>query len=211
MSTKHTSAAKPTVRRSATGSETVEGSTSSHQHMGSISVRTELDTPTVSLSPQTCSLPPLPAPPTSAPPSLSSDQMPYPSMMPKDAVASQHTSANTAVRPACGGLSLEDRLSLHQAWVGGPKVHETQNRGTAEKSVYSVSHGAHPQQGGGAGQPHFSYYEPPSPEEGVGQRTKCLSDGSLVSVATQWLVAWSVTAYTDCAVTVICPDWKPLC
>ena len=189
LSTKNTSAAKSSVSHSETDSESGEGSTASGQHIRTDSDTTEkLDTSTVSLGPQTLSLPPLPAPPISAPAPPSSGQVPYPSMLPRDRTAPRLPAITTAVRPVNQGLSLEERLSLHQAWVGGSKPHVTEKREGAGVSVCSVPHGARPQQegskqGGGVGYTYFSYYEQPVPEEGAGQQTqRCLRDESLVSV-----------------------------
>lgn len=191
LSAKFTSAAKSSVSRSETESESGEGSTASGQHIGNDSVPTEqLDTSAVSPGPQPLSLPPLPAPPISVPAPPSSDQVPYPSMLPRDRTAPRLTATTTPVRPANCGLSLEERLSLHQAWVSGPKPHVTKKREGAGVAVCCVPHGTRPQQeeskqGGGEGYTYFSYYDQPVPEEGAGQQTqRCLRDESLVSVGT---------------------------
>ena len=225
LSSKHTSAAKPAVscssaNHSGTVSDTGEGSAASHQCTGSVSVGIHLDTPTGSLTPQTLSLPPLPAPPGIAPPPPhppSSDQVPYPSMVPTGMTTPQRTATNTPARPTCVGLSLEERLSLHQAWVGGPKVHNTHKKEAAKVSVRSVPPGTCRQeggagqedgskqegeagQGGGAGHAYFSYYSPPAPEDEAEQQTqKCQIDQSLVSG-----VCWHVHTSQSCKDGVSC-------
>jgi len=203
LSAKNTSAAKSSVSHSETLSESGEGATASGQHIGNDSVTTEqLDTSTVSHGPQTLSLPPLPAPPIGGPAPPSSDQVPYPSMLPRDRTAPRLTPTTTPVRPANWGLSLEERLSLHRAWVGGPKPHVTKKKQGAGVPVCSVPHGTHPQQegskqGGGAGYTYFSYYEQPVPEEGAGQQTqRCLRDQLLVSVGTYMMAGYS---YSTCS------------
>ena len=115
------------------------------------------------------------------------------------------------------GLSLEERLSLHQAWVGGPKVHNTHKKEAAKVSVRSVPPGTCRQeggagqedgskqegeagQGGGAGHAYFSYYSPPAPEDEAEQQTqKCQIDQSLVSG-----VCWPVITSHSCKDGVSC-------
>ena len=247
MCSKYTKAARPAMTHSPASSETEtkDSYSSNQQCTRSPPVGVDHGSPTVTLGllplphPPGCTPHPPPHPPESTPhppphpPSSApsqphpsaNNQTPYPSMVPRDMTAPHHSTTTAPVRPAYGGLSLEERLSLHQAYLGGPKVHEkeerakdvpahhsgtSQQRGAGEGGARwkgglgqggGLKQGGEPGQGGGlrqgggpgqggglkqeggTGQIYFSYYEPPVPEEGVGQQPqKSQSDQLLVSV-----------------------------